>query len=64
MPVTSLRKTSARPPEVAKIKIKIKIKIKSKSKSSAALGLGQHRQNSTIRVKCRPPPFSAKGSLP
>ncbi|MDM9555418.1 hypothetical protein QU926_17470 [Pseudomonas asiatica] len=60
MPVTSLRKTSARPPEVAKIKIKIKIKIK----SSAALGLGQHRQNSTIRVKCRPPPFSAKGSLP
>ncbi|WP_139832848.1 hypothetical protein [Pseudomonas sp. B5(2017)] len=30
MPVTSLRKTSARPPEVAKIKIKIKIKIKSK----------------------------------
>ncbi|XBT50415.1 hypothetical protein ABNP31_07540 [Pseudomonas asiatica] len=60
MPVTSLRKTSARPPEVAKIKIKSK----SKSKSSAALGLGQHRQNSTIRVKCRPPPFSAKGSLP
>ncbi|MCE5986323.1 hypothetical protein LVV83_04625 [Pseudomonas sp. LM20] len=29
MPVTSLRKPSARPPEVAKIKIKIKIKIKS-----------------------------------
>ncbi|WP_343585357.1 hypothetical protein [Pseudomonas sp.] len=26
MPVTSLRKPSARPPEVAKIKIKIKIK--------------------------------------
>ncbi len=37
MPVTSLRKTSARPPEVAKIKIKIKskIKIKIKSKSRA-----------------------------
>jgi len=28
MPVTSLRKTSARPPEVAKIKIKSKIKSK------------------------------------
>ena len=44
MPVTSLRKPSARPPEVAKIKIKIKIKIKSKSKSKSrglawALGL-------------------------
>ncbi len=35
MPVTSLRKPSARPPEVAKIKIKIKIKIKSKSKSKS-----------------------------
>ena len=33
MPVTSLRKPSARPPEVAKIKIKIKSKSKSKSKS-------------------------------
>ena len=28
MPVTSLRKTCVRPPEVAKIKVKIKIKIK------------------------------------
>ncbi|MNS16552.1 hypothetical protein D3C72_482050 [compost metagenome] len=35
MPVTSLRKTSARPPEVAKIKIKIKIKIKSQSQSQS-----------------------------
>ncbi|WP_143491599.1 MULTISPECIES: hypothetical protein [unclassified Pseudomonas] len=56
MPVTSLRKPSARPPEVAKIKIKIKIKIK----SSAAPGLGRHRQNSTIRVKCRPRRFQQK----
>ncbi|MEO9244322.1 hypothetical protein [Pseudomonas inefficax] len=41
MPVTSLRKTSARPPEVAKIKIKIKIKsqIKSQIKSGGELKL-------------------------
>ena len=34
MPVTSLRKTCVRPPEVAKIKIKIKIKINSQSNSN------------------------------
>ncbi|GLO44572.1 hypothetical protein [Pseudomonas putida] len=49
MPVTSLRKTSARPPEVAKIKIKIngkiKIKIKSKSKSKSMRGA---KQNSAV----------------
>jgi len=51
MPVTSLRNTSARPPEVAKIKIKIKIngkikiKIKSKSKSMSMRGA---KQNSAV----------------
>ncbi len=37
MPVTSLRKPSARPPEVAKIKIKIKIKSKIKSKTKSKI---------------------------
>ena len=35
MPVTSLRKTCVRPPEVAKIKVKIKIKIKINSQSNS-----------------------------
>ncbi|WP_177328471.1 hypothetical protein [Pseudomonas sp. 10-1B] len=40
MPVTSLRKTCVRPPEVAKIKIKIKIKIKSQIKIKIKSGSG------------------------
>ncbi|MBK4991102.1 hypothetical protein [Pseudomonas sp. S36] len=35
MPVTSLRKSFVRPPEVAKIKIKIKVKIKIYSNSNS-----------------------------
>ncbi|MEN5037715.1 hypothetical protein [Pseudomonas sp. TWI929] len=60
MPVTSLRKPFARPPEVAKIKIKIKIKIK--SKRAARFGPSQTKLYNPSKVP--PPPFSAKGSLP
>ncbi len=42
MPVTSLRKPCARPPEVAKIKSKIKIKSKSKNKSKSTSKSRRH----------------------
>ncbi|TFW36953.1 hypothetical protein E4195_15015 [Pseudomonas putida] len=53
MPVTCLRKACVRPPEVAKIKIKIKSNSNSNSNSNRQRW-GRHRQNPSIRVKCRP----------